>query len=130
VQSTSGFLDVKLPDDVWQVIADYLLERRGIVAPPEVREWAENNLDIVLFDGGAILAKDNEFDLFVVPAKRGKWRIRSVIGDFLNTMLEKHEKIVVKIYEDNTPSLRLAKGFGFEVVGRENGMIRLEKRHG
>jgi GNAT superfamily N-acetyltransferase len=121
---------MKLPDDVWQVIADYLLERQKITATPELRDWAENNLDIVLFDGGAILAKDNEFDLFVVPEKRGKWRIRSVIGDFLDTMLRKHEKIVVKIYEDNTPSLRLARGFGFKDVGRENGMIRLEKRHG
>lgn len=121
---------MKLPDDVWQVVADYLLERRGIAAPPALREWVENSLDIVLFDGGAILAKDNEFDLFVVPEKRGKWRIRGVIGDFLNTMLAKHEKIVVKIYEDNTPSLRLAKGFGFKDVGRENGMIRLEKQHG
>jgi RimJ/RimL family protein N-acetyltransferase len=121
---------VKLPDDVWQVVADYLRERRGIVAPLGLREWAEQNLDITLFDGGAILAKGNEFDLFVVPEKRGKWRIRSVIGDFLDTMLKKHEKIVVKIYEDNTPSLRLARGFGFKDVGRENGMIRLEKRHG
>jgi L-amino acid N-acyltransferase YncA len=45
-------------------------------------------------------------------------------------MLKKHEKIVVKIYEDNAPSLRLARGFGFKDVGRENGMIRLEKQHG
>ena len=121
---------MKLPDDVWQVVAGYLLERRGIVAQPALREWAEVNLDITLFDGGAILAKGNEFDLFVIPEKRGKWRIRSVIGNFLNMMLEKHEKIVVKIYEDNYPSLRLAKGFGFKDVGRENGMIRLEKQHG
>jgi hypothetical protein len=115
---------------VWQVIATYLLERRKIVATHELRQWVESTLDITLFDGGAILTKGNEFDLFVIPEKRGRWRIRSVIGDFLNTMLEKHEKIVVKIYEDNLPSLRLAKGFGFKDVGRENGMIRLEKQHG
>lgn len=121
---------MKLPDDVWQVIADYLLERRGIVAPLEVREWAENNLDITLFDGGAFLAHGNEFDLFVIPEKRGKWRIRSVLKDFFDAMLAKHEKIVIKIYADNAPSLRLALGFGFKEVGYENGMIRLEKRHG
>lgn len=121
---------MKLPDDVWQVVADYLFERRGIVAPPALRDWVENNLDVTLFDGGVLLAQGNEFDLFVVPAKRGKWRIRSVIGDFLNQMLKKHEKIVVKIYEDNAPSLRLAKGFGFMETARENGMIRLEKNHG
>ena len=130
MQLTSESVVAKLPDDVWQVIADYLLERRGIVAPPEMREWAENNLDITLFDGGAFLAHENEFDLFVVPEKRGKWRIRSVLKDFFNTMLKKHEKIVVKIYADNTPSLRLALGFGFKEIGLENGMIRLEKRHG
>jgi hypothetical protein len=121
---------VKLPNDVWQVVADYLLERRGIAASPELRKWVENNLDIVLFDGGVFLAKGNEFDLFVVPEKRGRWRIRSVFNEFLDTMLKKHEKIVVKIYEDNAPSLRLARGFGFKDVGRENGMIRLEKQHG
>ena len=130
MQSISGCLDVKLPDDVWQVIADYLLERRGIVAPLEVREWAENNLDITLFDGGAFLAHGNEFDLFVIPEKRGKWRIRSVLKDFFDAMLAKHEKIVIKIYADNAPSLRLALGFGFKEVGYENGMIRLEKQHG
>lgn len=130
MRSTCASVAVKLPDDVWQVIADYLLKYRGIEAPLALRDWAENNLDITLFDGGAILAKNNEFDVFVVPAKRGKWRIRSVINGFLNTMFEKHEKIVVKIYEDNTPSLRLAKGFGFKDVGRESGMIRLEKQHG
>jgi hypothetical protein len=125
-----GYNQLKLPDDVWQVIATYLLERRKIVATHELRQWVESTLDITLFDGGAILTKGNEFDLFVIPEKRGRWRIRSVIGDFLNTMLKKHEKIVVKIYEDNLPSLRLAKGFGFKDVGRENGMIRLEKQHG
>ena len=123
-------LGVRLPDDVWQVIVDYLLKYRNIVAPDGLREWTENNLDITLFDGGAFLSHQNEFDLFVVPEKRGKWRIRSVINGFLNDMLEKHQKIVVKIYPDNASSLRLAKGFGFTEVGRENGMIRLEKQHG
>ena len=121
---------MKLPDNVWQVIADYLLERRGVVATQELRDWAENNLDITLFDGGVFLAHENEFDLFVVPEKRGKWRIRSVLKDFFDAMLAKHEKIAVKIYADNAPSLRLALGFGFKEVGHENGMIRLEKQHG
>ena len=121
---------MKIPDNVWQVIAGYLLERRGIVASPELRDWAENNLDITLFDGGAFLVHKNEFDLFVIPEKRGKWRIRSVLKDFFASMLAKHEKIAVKIYADNAPSLRLALGFGFKEVSRENGMIRLEKQHG
>ena len=121
---------MRLPDEVWQVIADYLLERRGVIAPEGLREWTENNLDITVFDGGAFISHQNEFDLFVVPEKRGKWRIRSTFNGFLNKMHEKHDKIVVKIYADNASSLRLAKGFGFTEVGRENGMIRLEKQHG
>lgn len=116
----------KLQDDVWQAIADYLLERRGVVAPDEVRAWAEDNLDITPFDGGAFIAQGNEFDLFVVPERRGRWNIRGQITKFLSTMGHKHGTIVVKIYEDNLPSLRLAKHFGFREVSREGNMIKLE----
>jgi hypothetical protein len=115
-----------LPDDVWQVVCDYLLERKGIVAPDGLREWAEDNLEITLFDGGAFLAMGNEFDLFVVPERRGRWNIRGQFTKFLSTMGRKHGTIVVKIYEDNLPSLRLAKHFGFAEVGRDGNMIRLE----
>ena len=115
-----------MPDDVWQVVCDYLLERKGIVAPDGLREWAEDNLEITLFDGGAFLAMGNEFDLFVVPERRGRWNIRGHFTKFLSTMGRKHGTIVAKIYEDNLPSLRLAKHFGFAEVGRDGNMIRLE----
>lgn len=121
---------MKLPDDVWGVITEYLQKYRNIDAPLELKEWAENNLDITLFDGGAFLTHGNEFDLFVIPSKRGKWRIRSVLKNFFDAMFAKHEKIIVKIYADNSASLRLALKFGFIEVNRENGMIRLEKKHG
>jgi hypothetical protein len=117
---------VKLPDDVWQVICDYLLERRGVVAPPGLREWVEDNLDITPFDGGAFIADGNEFDLFVVPERRGRWNIRGQVTKFLSTMGRKHGTLVAKIYEDNLPSLRLAKHFGFCEVGRDGDKIRLE----
>ena len=121
---------MKLHDDVWQVIKDYVLQRRGIVVPEEVREWAEQNLEITPFDGGVFLANGNEFDLFVVPEKRGRWNIKKEITKYLDKMGKAHGTIVVKIYEDNKPSLRLAHFFGFVEVGRENGMIRLEKIYG
>ena len=72
----------------------------------------------------------NEIDLFVVPEKRGRWRIRSVVGQYLDRMGRIHGKIVARIDERNTTSLRLARHFGFHEVGRENGVIRLEKNHG
>jgi GNAT superfamily N-acetyltransferase len=116
----------KLPDDVWQVIKDHLLKYKGYEAPDDLRDKLEKNTDIELFDGGAFVAVGNEFDLFVVPEKRGRWRIRSVLKNYLDKMGRTHGKIVVRINEQNMPSLRLARGFGFKEISRENGTIRLE----
>jgi len=121
---------VKLADDVWDVIKEYVLQRRGIELPEHVREWMDQNFQVTPFSGGAFVAKGNEFDLFVVPERRGKWRIRGEITKYLDTMAKAHDTIIVKIYDDNDASLRLARFFGFNEVSRINGMIRLEKKHG
>lgn len=121
---------MRLPDDVWRVIKDHLLTYKGYEAPDELKTALEQTTDIELFDGGAFLAVGNEFDLFVVPEKRGRWRIRSIVGEYLDRMGRLHGKIVAQIDERNIPSLRLARHFGFYEVSRENGVIRLEKKHG
>lgn len=126
MQLTSESVAAKLPDDVWQVIKDHLLKYKGYEAPDDLRDELEKNTDIELFDGGAFVAVGNEFDLFVVPEKRGRWRIRSVLKNYLDKMGRTHGKIVVRINEHNMPSLRLARGFGFKEISRENGTIRLE----
>ena len=126
MQLTSESVAAKLPDDVWQVIKDHLLKYKGYEAPDDLRDQLEKNTDIELFDGGAFVAVGNEFDLFVVPEKRGRWRIRSVLKNYLDKMGRTHGKIVVRINEHNMPSLRLARGFGFKEISRENGTIRLE----
>lgn len=126
MQLTSESVAAKLPDDVWQVIKDHLLKYKGYEAPDDLRDKLEKNTDIELFDGGAFIAVGNEFDLFVVPEKRGRWRIRSVLKNYLDKMGRTHGKIVVRINEHNMPSLRLARGFGFKEISRENGTIRLE----
>jgi len=126
VQLTSESVAAKLPDDVWQVIKDHLLKYKGYEAPDDLRDKLEKNTDIELFDGGVFVAVGNEFDLFVVPEKRGRWRIRSVLKNYLDKMGRTHGKIVVRINEHNMPSLRLARGFGFKEISRENGTIRLE----
>ena len=128
--SICGCLDVKLPDAVWQVIKEHLLTYKSREVPDELKEQIEEHTDIELFDGGAFVAIGNEFDLFVVPEKRGRWRIRSTIRDYLDRMGRKHGKIVARIDERNSPSLRLARHFGFNEVSRENGVIRLEKNYG
>lgn len=128
--STCGSVGVKLPDDVWQVIRDHLRTYKGFEASDGLKGALEQNTQIELFDGGAFIAVGNEFDLFVVPEKRGRWRIRSVIGDYLDRMGRLHGKIVARIDERNTPSLRLARHFGFYEISRENGVVRLEKNHG
>lgn len=117
---------MKLADDVWDVIKTYLHDRMGLDATQEARDWMEENFDITPFDGGAFVAMGNEFDLFVVPEKRCKWSIRGDGINFLNKMSKLHDTMVVRIYEDNKPSLRLAKKFGFKEVSREHGLIRLE----
>ena len=123
-------MGVKLPNDVWQVIKDHLRTYKGFEAPDELKTALEQTTNIELFDGGAFISVGNEFDLFVVPEKRGRWRIRSVVGNYLDRMGRLHGKIVARIDERNTPSLRLARHFGFIEVSRENGVIRLEKKHG
>ena len=123
-------MGARLPDNVWQVIKDYQQAYKGQDAPDELREILEAHTEIELFDGGAFIALGHEFDLFVVPEKRGRWRIRSIVGDYLDRMGRRHGKIVARIDERNTPSLRLARHFGFNEVSRENGVIRLEKIHG
>ena len=121
---------MKLPDDVWQVIRDHLRTYKGFEASDGLKGALEQNAQIELFDGGAFIAVGNEFDLFVVPEKRGRWRIRSVVSDYLDRMGRLHGKIVARIDERNTPSLRLARHFGFYEISRENGVVRLEKNHG
>lgn len=112
---------MKLPDNVWQVIRDYYQisdDLRGIV---------EEKAEVYLFDGGAFLSVDNEIDLFVIPEKRGHWRMRTEITKYLDAMGKRYGKIVARINEYNNPSLRLARHFGFQEVSRENGVVRLEK---
>ncbi len=122
--------DVRLPDDVWQVIKDHMLTYETREVPDELREILEQVANIELFDGGAFVSIGNEFDLFVVPEKRGRWRIRSTIGQYLDRMCRLHGCTIVRIDERNTPSLRLARHFGFREIDRENGIIRLEKGNG
>ena len=122
--------DVRLPDDVWQVIKDHMLTYKTRNVPDELREILEQFANIELFDGGAFVSIGNEFDLFVVPEKRGRWRIRSTIEQYLDRMGRLHGCTIVRIDERNTPSLRLARHFGFREIDRENGIIRLEKENG
>lgn len=121
---------MKLPDDVWQVVKEHLLVYKGYEPKDDLRDAIEQHTSIEVFDGGAFVAMGNEFDLFVVPEKRGKWRIRTILNDYLNRMVTHHGKVVARIDERNARSLRLAQGFGFQEVSRENGVIRLEKKHG
>ena len=115
-------------DEVWETIKTYLKERFGHVVSDNMRSVLEQKTRITAFDGGAFIASGNEFDLFVVPHKQGKWRIRSEITKYLMDMAKRYDTIVVKICEDNSKSLRLAKHFGFKEISRDDGMIRLEKQ--
>ncbi|MFZ9751621.1 MAG: hypothetical protein ACO3CN_05930 [Candidatus Nanopelagicales bacterium] len=115
-----------MSDDVWNVIAKHLAEYE-IPFSNEVRKAIEKSCDIVSFNGGAFISYGNEFDLFVVPEKRGKWNIKHEIKKYLSDMKQKHGTLLVRINEKNTRSLRLARFFGFIETGREDGdVIRLE----
>lgn len=109
---------MKLPDEIWQVIVDTLAKYDGIYCPsPELKQYVEQHTEITPFDGGVFIADGNEFDLFVVPEKRGKWAIRREINAFLAKLAQEHSKAIVKIHKKNSRSLRLAIGFGFIPVG-------------
>ena len=115
-------------DELWETVKTYLKDRLNRDIPDELRPALEQSTEITSFNGGAFIASGNEFDLFVVPHKRGKWRIRSEITKYLMDMAKRYDTIVVKICEDNSKSLRLAKHFGFKEISRDDGMIRLEKQ--
>ena len=115
-----------ISDDLWMTIRNYMRDYCGYCPPNELRQALEQHTEIYVFDGGAFVARGNEFDLFVVPAKRGRWRIRSEITNYLRKMGKRYGTIVVKVSANNTPSLRLAKFFGFKETSRKDGFIRLE----
>lgn len=119
---------MKLADNIWQVICETLSKYDGIDCnSPELKEYVEQNANITFFDGGVFIADGNEFDLFVVPEKRGKWAIKKEITSFLAKLAQEHTKAVIKINERNHRSLRLAKFFGFEHVGRDGLDIVMER---
>lgn len=118
---------MKLPDDCWRVICRYLSEMCGEDATEETRRAIEEGAEIVVFDGGVFIVDGNEFDLFVEVARRGKWQIRTVIGEFLKDMLSRYDRVVVRVKDTNAPSLRLARHFGFTEFDREDDFICLEK---
>ena len=122
--------DRLLSDPVWETIKVYLAQWKSKTVSDEMRTWLEANMEVTPFDGGVFIAKGNEFDLFVVPERRGRWRIRSTIKNYLDQLGGRYSKIVAQIDERNAPSLRLARHFGFQEVSRKDGVIRLEKNYG
>jgi len=116
-----------LSEDVWQVVKDYLA-KEGFVCDDSVKKYIEENAEVTPFNGGVFIAIGNEFDVFVVPEKRGKWNIRGEITRFLANMAQKYDVALVRINEDNVKSLRLAKFFGFNEIERKDGVISLERK--
>jgi hypothetical protein len=118
----------KLTDDIWAVIYNTALKYDKIAPNKNIRQYIEQNADITAFDGGVFVAIGNEFDLYVLPEKQAKWRIRDVLNDYLAKMTNKYGTLVVKIHENNHKSLRLAKFFKFIEVSRIDGKLTLERK--
>lgn len=119
---------MRLPDASWQVIRDYLRDQCRVGGDLDSKRLAiEHSVSIVPFDGGVFVVDGNEFDLFVDPDRRGKWRIRSIITGFLGDMLSQYDRVIIRVKDTNTPSLRLARHFGFQEIGREGDFLRMEK---
>ena len=116
-----------LSEDVWQVIKEHLA-KEGFVCDDSVKKYIEENAEITPFNGGVFIAIGNEFDVFVVPEKRGKWNIRGEVTRFLANMAQTYDVALVRINEDNVKSLRLAKFFGFNEIERKDGVISLERK--
>ena len=117
-----------LSDALWKVIYDTAVKYDKIAPDQRFRQYIEQNAVITPFDGGAFVAVGNEFDLYVLPEKQSKWRIRDVLNDYLAKMTDKYGTLVVKIHESNHKSLRLAKFFKFKEVSRIDGKLTLERK--
>lgn len=115
-----------IPDKIWQVIVDTEKKYGGFTPTDEHKKLVEEKADITSFDGGCFLSIGPEFDLFVLPERQGKWRIRGTINKFIGRILDEHGKAIVKINPGNKKSLRLALGFGFIPVGKDGEKITLE----
>lgn len=119
---------MKIPDDIWLMMQDYYDQYFGMQLGADERENIENVCEVRPFNGGAFITLNEEFDLFVIPEMRGKWRIRTIFTNFINEMVARYGRVVATIHPCNYPSLRLAKGFGFKQIDvRGNGMLILEK---
>lgn len=117
-----------LTDEIINVMADYLVKYGFTSKSPEnLKEIIEQNTKIEFFDGGVFISKGNEFDLFVLPEKQGKWRIRTTVNEYLNKMHQLHDKIIIKVHKENKKSLRLAKHFRFKEIGNEDLLIIFER---
>lgn len=117
-----------LPDDVWRVVQTYYDDYLNLPLDDAAKLKIESVCEIHSFNGGVFISKDGEFDLFVLPEWRGKWKIRTILGEFLGMMTTRYGKAVATIHPCNIRSLRLAKGFGFNQTDiGENDMLILEK---
>jgi hypothetical protein len=117
-----------ISDELWQVVVDTLKKYDGKTVDESVRKMVERHADITVFDGGVFIGLKNEFDLFVLPKRRGKWNIRGEVTKYLATLAQKYDTAIVKIHVDNKASLRLADFFGFEVVGTQGPKLVMEKK--
>jgi len=118
----------KIHDDLWAVISETEMKYRGKHISQAEREMVEKKATVTLFDGGCFLSYGPEFDLFVLPERRGKWKIRGTIRSFVDTMIEKYGYAKVKIHKKNKVSMRLAIGFKFMPVADDGSFITLEAR--
>ena len=117
-----------ISDDLWRVMADTMKTYRGIVCNAMHKKAIEDNAEIHEFDGGAWASVGNEIDLFVLPERRGKWKVKGEISQYLREMHKKYPVLIARINERNTRSLRLARFFGFKDVAKEGQEIRLEHK--
>ena len=117
-----------LSDEIWKVIVEHHIKYDNIEYTNKDKQIVEQNTLIIPFDGGIFIVKDNEFDLFVLPKKRGKWRIKHEVNKLLAYLAETYDVAKIRINSKNKVSLRLALFFGFKEVKLVNDVIELEKK--
>ena len=117
-----------LSDEIWAVIVETLRKYDGKTVDRSIKKMVERHAEITHFDGGVFIGLKNEFDVFVLPEKRGKWNIRGEVTKYLAKLAQKYDTAIVKIHVNNQESLRLANFFGFDIVGRQGPKLVLEKK--
>jgi len=120
----------EISDPIWGTICETLSLYDGIDDYPGLREFVESKFELWGFPGGMFIVDGKEFDLYVEPARRGRWRMRETMLEFFKMMFDRHGSAAAKIHRENLRSIGFAIVSGMISAGLDGNKIILEASNG